>query len=377
VSDTTDTGRPPRRTRWRVAVVVLGVVVLGTAAVATVAVTGAGRAGAHRPAAGSGSAGLKTTPIVRTDLSDSREFAGALGYGAEQGLRGRVPGTVTWLPAPGSTVDRGQPLYRVDEKPVTLFFGTIPPYRKLDKAGLKGADVAVVKANLTALGIGAGGGADDEYTAGTVDAVKRWQRAIKQPDTGAVDVGDVIVLPGPVRVATIKTQLAGPADTELMSVTGTSKVVTVPVEASQLDNAKVGDPVSVVPSSGTPTPGKVTAVGDTASAPDAATGGADNRAAAAGDQAKVTVTVTLDGVDAAKALVSGPVRVLFTGITRNGVLAVPLDALLALSEGGYAVEIMNGPKRSLVAVKTGLFAKGLVEVTGSGLAEGQRVVVTS
>jgi hypothetical protein len=60
------------------------------------------------------------------------------------------------------------------------------------------------------------------------------------------------------------------------------------------------------------------------------------------------------------------------------VLVVPVDALLALSNGGYAVEVA-GPLgiHRLVAVSLGLFddADGMVEATGSGLTAGQRVVV--
>ena len=59
----------------------------------------------------------------------------------------------------------------------------------------------------------------------------------------------------------------------------------------------------------------------------------------------------------------------------TGVLAVPVDALLALAEGGYAVE-RGGRRRhrELVAVEIGAFADGWVEVTGD-LAEGDDVVV--
>jgi hypothetical protein len=56
------------------------------------------------------------------------------------------------------------------------------------------------------------------------------------------------------------------------------------------------------------------------------------------------------------------------------VLAVPVGALVALSEGGYAVQLTGN---RLVAVETGMFAKGMVEVTGDGIAEGDEVVTTS
>jgi hypothetical protein len=59
-------------------------------------------------------------------------------------------------------------------------------------------------------------------------------------------------------------------------------------------------------------------------------------------------------------------------------LAVPVSALMARSGDRYAVEVVvrDGTHR-LVPVRLGLFddAAGMVQVSGSGLAAGQRVVV--
>ncbi len=59
-------------------------------------------------------------------------------------------------------------------------------------------------------------------------------------------------------------------------------------------------------------------------------------------------------------------------------LAVPIDALLALANGGDAIEEIDADGvHHLVAVTLGLFddAAGLVQVSGSGLSAGQFVVV--
>jgi hypothetical protein len=56
----------------------------------------------------------------------------------------------------------------------------------------------------------------------------------------------------------------------------------------------------------------------------------------------------------------------------------PVDALMALASGGYALEeIGAGGVHHLVAVTLGLFddADGLVQVNGSGVAAGKKVVV--
>jgi multidrug efflux pump subunit AcrA (membrane-fusion protein) len=72
-----------------------------------------------------------------------------------------------------------------------------------------------------------------------------------------------------------------------------------------------------------------------------------------------------------------PVNVEITTESAQNVLAVPVDALLALAGGGYAVELADGRVHRLVAVTVGLFddAEGLVQVSGQGLYAGQRVVV--
>jgi multidrug efflux pump subunit AcrA (membrane-fusion protein) len=61
--------------------------------------------------------------------------------------------------------------------------------------------------------------------------------------------------------------------------------------------------------------------------------------------------------------------------SRKGVLAVPVNALLARPDGTYAVEVDRRGSREQVAVTVGLFAEGMVEITGSGIAEGTTVVV--
>ena len=61
------------------------------------------------------------------------------------------------------------------------------------------------------------------------------------------------------------------------------------------------------------------------------------------------------------------------------VLVVPVGALLAQPGRGFAVEVAGPHGHYLVRVTTGLFdsAAGKVQVSGAGLAAGQRVVVSS
>ncbi|HKA02679.1 MAG TPA: hypothetical protein VKD67_00070, partial [Acidimicrobiales bacterium] len=69
-----------------------------------------------------------------------------------------------------------------------------------------------------------------------------------------------------------------------------------------------------------------------------------------------------------------PVTINFTRSSAKGVLAVPVRALIALAEGGYAVERVTGTGTEFVPVKLGAFADGYVEITGS-VAAGDTVVV--
>ena len=42
-----------------------------------------------------------TTTVVQGDLTDSKVFAGTLGYGTPTGVDAAAAGTLTWLPKPG------------------------------------------------------------------------------------------------------------------------------------------------------------------------------------------------------------------------------------------------------------------------------------
>jgi hypothetical protein len=87
------------------------------------------------------------------------------------------------------------------------------------------------------------------------------------------------------------------------------------------------------------------------------------------------VTVTIPDQKALGSVDAAPVDVNFVSSKRENVLAVPVVALLALPQGGFGVEIVDGSETRIVAVKTRMFAAGQVEVSGKGIAEGVRVGV--
>ena len=88
-------------------------------------------------------------------------------------------------------------------------------------------------------------------------------------------------------------------------------------------------------------------------------------------------TVTFSDPSVARRLDQAAVLVHVTTQTVRGVLAVPVDSLLALSGGGEGVEVVSGDRRQVVAVTTGVFTGTMVEVSGGGLSVGQQVEVPS
>jgi hypothetical protein len=93
-----------------------------------------------------------------------------------------------------------------------------------------------------------------------------------------------------------------------------------------------------------------------------------------------TVTVNVTPLDPAATgnLDDLSVDVWITTASVADAYVVPVDALLALAGGGYALEAVGaGGAHHLVAVTLGLFddADGLVQVSGAGIFTGERLVV--
>lgn len=325
--------------------------------------------GAQRPAADAGAStpSAKTAKVETRDLVEREELDGTLGYGERTDVALSAQGTITGLPAEGSVVDRGGVIAEVDGRAVRLLFGTRPLWRALGANVGNGPDVRVLEENLVALGHAttASLDVDDDWTDATTAAVKRWQKANGVDQTGTLAPSDVVVLPAPARVAERKTSIGSPAGSgPVIAVTGTEKVVIVDLEASRHELLPVGTAVDVELPDGTKVAGSVRSVSSVVTPPaDASSGG----------KPTVEVVIALAGNTEA-VFDSSPVDVLVTAEMAEDVLTVPVDALLALAEGGYAVERVRGGRTVLVGVETGAFADGYVQVTGE-LAAGDEVVV--
>ena len=118
---------PPPLTRGRRPLAV-AVTAVALAAAAGFAARGLWPGGTHPPVAPAVT--VATALVVRTDLSARQLVAGTLGY---QGMLTVASesggGIITWLPAAGDIVRRGQPLFAVDGQPVTLLYGSLPAWR--------------------------------------------------------------------------------------------------------------------------------------------------------------------------------------------------------------------------------------------------------
>jgi multidrug efflux system membrane fusion protein len=147
-------------------------------------------------------------------------------------------------------------------------------------------------------------------------------------------------------------------------------VVTVELDIDQQRLVAKGSTVSVELPDGKTVPGKVS---DVDTIIDLGSGGAGNEE----PETKLEATVALTDQKGLGTLDRATVDVTFTAEKREGVLSVPVSALLALAEGGYGVQVVEGTGTRIVPVELGMFSGGRVEVRGAGLAEGMTVGTAS
>lgn len=360
--------RPASRHRWLATSGGLaGAAAAG--AVAMVAVTG----GAAAPAAPVAPP-VTTARVTRTNLVTTVLTEGTLGYAATRPVVNQLTGTYTQIPRPGRRIGAGGILYAVDNLPVVLMTGKIPAWRPMGAGISAGPDVTELERNLIALGHASGllASPGDVWTTATTVAVERWQLAAGLPVTGQVGLGQVLFLPGPVRTGAPVVAAGDPAAPGQVPYQATTdhRVVMVPLNPLSAPRVTLGERVAVILPSGVTAPGKITGIGPPAPS-------ASGTAGAPGSSAASTVLTVIPAHPRRTGTGSGvPVQVSLTTHVASGVLAVPVSALLALSGGGYGLEVVepSGAHR-LVGVRTGVFAGSLVQVSGPQIAPGTTVVV--
>jgi hypothetical protein len=259
-----------------------------------------------------------------------------------------------------------------------------------------GADVAQLTDDLIALGYGAGLTPSNHYSAATATAVERWQTSRGTAATGTVLLGQVVFEPGPIRVTSVTPSVGastggggtGGGGATILTATSTTPIVTVALQVTQEYLVKPGQEVSILLPDGTSrVNGHVQTVGSVATCPGgngSGTGNGSNSAdqspcASSGNNDNATptvpVTITLDSTPPGATLDQAPVNVSITTQTADNVLAVPVNALLALVGGGFGVDVESGNATHLVGVTTGLYSDTLVQVSGAGITAGTVVEV--
>jgi len=355
-------------TRTRAAGAVAGVVVAAAGSVAGLAAAGE-FARPHHPGGG-GPRGAATQAVSRQTLIAQTAVNATLGFAGSFTVTGRAPGTLTWLPAPGRVITAGGLLYRTGNgSPTYLLYGRVPAWRTL-REGMSGGDVRELNHDLVVMRYASRAGISalgwDYFSWATAYGLERLQRAAGWTQTGTLPLGQAVFEPGPLRVSALSASLGGPAAGPVFTATSARPVVTIALNAAQEPAVRTGDRVSVILPDGASTPGVIASVGKVASG--------------TGSSATITVAVRLRHPRAAGDLDQAPVTVEITTGSAKNVLVVPVDALLAQGGGRYSVEVVTASGRHrLVPVSAGMFddAAGLVQVSGPGLAVGQRVVVPS
>ncbi|MBO3737564.1 peptidoglycan-binding protein [Actinoplanes flavus] len=298
-----------------------------------------------------------TATVQKRTLTRTEKVGGDLGFGDTTDVPAPLTGggMVTWLPGDGDVLERGDTVYRLDQRRVPLLYGTIPLYRTLS-AGSEGADVRQLERNLRALGY-TGFTVDADYTSSTAAAVRDWQDDLGRTETGRVGLGDAVVSSGARRVAEVTTQTGAAASGVLLRWTGTTRVVTVDLDTDYADLVRDGVTATVELPDGATVPATVTDIGTPTSR----------------EKGGATLPVELAVAEQQRLgrYQVATVQVVLAAETREDVLAVPVTALVARPGGGYAVTTGG----DYLPVTTGLFSGGYVEISGDGVTEGLPVGV--
>jgi peptidoglycan hydrolase-like protein with peptidoglycan-binding domain len=337
-------------------------------AVAVVVTVIAGAGGDPDPVRAAESAPATAT-VERRDLVDRDVVQGTLGYADASTLAAAGAGTVTRMPEPGTRVRRGRALYDADNAPAAwLMYGDLPAWRDFDGWMSDGDDVRQLERNLRALGFDPDHEmtVDGDWTPATTAAVERFQDDHGLTVDGSLSRGEVVFRPGPTRIGAVQAavgQSVAPG-ARLAELTSTSREITVDLEAFRQELAREGDDVTVDLPNGRSARGRITDVAKVADAPTSQDA-----------DPTIAVTIVLRGrAERGTGLDRAPVDVGFARERSKDVLAVPVTALLARSGGGFAVEVVAGSGRRLVAVRPGTYAEDYVAVSGAGLSEGMTVV---
>ena len=385
-------------------------------------------------------ASLVTVPVVRRSLTAGVIAQGTVSYGAGRSLTlsgtvaagedGSEPSTqlITKAPVAGRTLHEGDVLLEVSGRPVFVFTGPVPMYRKLVK-GATGDDVRQLRAALRRLLPNRTLAATGPFNDAVIGAVQDWYRRQGYTATGpttearselrrlqqavtqakgdataradakadlaafrrtygaSVAGGEIVFLPElPTRLDTVTVQAGAPAAGEIGTVADPVLVVNGQVGSEDADLLKKGLPATLVTPTGTTFRATLAGVGDAVAVVTEKTGdgkpdsSSNDDPDADSDAVGTPIRLTPKNPKKLAAYAGQSVKIsIKVGSTGSKVLTVPVAAVFTSADGHARVSVQTpaGPARD-VPVTTGLSSNGLVQIEPEDADQvhvGDRVVV--
>ena len=280
--------------------------------------------------------------------------------------------TIDRQAAAGGKVAMGTVLFWSNGLPVIAVEGdaaaTPVLSRALSVGVTDGIDVKLFEQALAAGGFTADSTlvVDDHFDAATATAATAWLASLGvtvDPASVVIPAGSFAVVPAGLSIGAtlVPDGTVLPGDSVVMSLTAPSRQVTTTAPIDDTTFA-LGAKIDVQFPDATVQPGIVVAVGNVAT----------NTSNTPGSTPSVTITISVENIPTTvDTFVEIPVTLRVVSASVPKAIVVPVSALVALKEGGYAVEVVAGKNpdgtnlTKLVGVKPGLFTNGFVQVDGS------------
>jgi hypothetical protein len=197
--------------------------------------------------------------------------------------------------------------------------------------------------------------------AGAAEALREARTAYNQARQNTAGPRDILMIPtSPVRVDQVLAKIGQLAEGPVITWTQTTLFASANLTDTQRASLAAGVEASVSLPNGLEVAGTV---GDIT---------APHVDQESGQSTPATVRIDIEDQEALADVGLSAATIRFVREEATGALVVPVTALIALAEGGYAVELTDG---TLVGVELGLVADTRAEIVSDQLSVGQKVVV--
>lgn len=311
----------------------------------------------------------ESVEVTRRNLEEDLSLNATISYGEATALPIEADGIVTAAPEQDDILRPGDEVVRVNDRPITLADGDVPLYRELRRVGKwdvddagdrlgfqEGGDVEQLQRFLVGKGFDDDGRLEVDGVFGltTERAVKAWQKDAAVPATGRVDRSQLLFIDEPVRVESVP---AIGDRFDQITVGALRPIAELQVSNRQRSYFVEGTEVTIETDAGM-SAGIVTKV---------------ERTVGADGSTQYSITIEFTNGDAPADVTTAEVT--SVRLVAENVTAVPVRTLVALAEGGWAVQLETPSGPTLTAIELGNVVEGMAEITG--LDEGARVVIPS